>query len=703
MGKIMGRVKTTLLLLLIGAQVVRSQVGSITVDSTGNVISPSSSNFPTGSLKVNNVNVVGGGGTGTVLISNSIWVDTAGNDSTCAKGDLNKPCATATVAVSKVTAGDTIFLGPRFSATYDQGTTTLEIPANVSVIGSGADFTVITSAVPGTSNRAGVEAGTGASFTNLTIQNTATDGIPFGNGTASPSTSAFTAAFLSGVKILGVAHGVRLSKPNTTGLQMDNVLIQGSKECFYQDISTAATTIRTSDFRSDGAGGTRSRAIFVSAGTLVARDSTLAVGNATANVVTVEGALTGIIELHNIAMTRTVTCASCYDFARSATASILVENANRTDGAQPRLTAPTDLTQLSRYALRGNNLSDLTNFSDARFNLGLEIGAIGGVQPYSDNLAGWSSIVPYDGVLVLNGKTVQFNNAVTIAGTDGGTYNLNSLGGTGGAAAIQQNVGNVTTATIADDTTVVNLTTFLTAPLVLTLPLASTRTPNQPLVIVDPKGSVNSTNTVTVARGGTDLINGSGSNVVVMTSKESGGSVTLLTDGGNPGEWRTISKGGGSRVSGLIDGTVATLGNVLMGNNSVFASHAVNVSSPITYTPSTGTIGWNGDFAPRANSTPSATTAWTPNFDLYDQDSITALAGNITVNAPTWTTAADGKGRTIRIKSDGSGPHTIAWDPAYAPMGVTLPLTIASSKTIYVHIRYNANTSKSDTLAVTGD
>jgi hypothetical protein len=101
---------------------------------------------------------------------------------------------------------------------------------------------------------------------------------------------------------------------------------------------------------------------------------------------------------------------------------------------------------------------------------------------------------------------------------------------------------------------------------------------------------------------------------------------------------------------------------------------------------------------PRVNTVTSAT-SWTPNFDTYDQENQTALAGNVTINAPTFTSVADGAKRILRFKADGS-PHTVTWDATYAAIGVTLPTSIAASKRIYAGCIYNSNSVKWDVVAI---
>lgn len=80
----------------------------------------------------------------------------------------------------------------------------------------------------------------------------------------------------------------------------------------------------------------------------------------------------------------------------------------------------------------------------------------------------------------------------------------------------------------------------------------------------------------------------------------------------------------------------------------------------------------------------------TPNVDLYDVVSITALAVNTTVNAPTGT-PIDFQTLTIRIKDDGFS-KSIAWDSVFA--GVDLPTKTVASTTLTVSFVYDATLSK---------
>lgn len=114
---------------------------------------------------------------------------------------------------------------------------------------------------------------------------------------------------------------------------------------------------------------------------------------------------------------------------------------------------------------------------------------------------------------------------------------------------------------------------------------------------------------------------------------------------------------------------------------------------------------WVAELAARAsrNRTQTVTSASTitANADSNDRVLVTALAANLTVNNP--TTAAslryDGQKMEYRIKCAGTG-KTIAWDTEFRAIGVTLPLSIAANKTIYVITERNNADSKWDVLGV---
>jgi hypothetical protein len=83
---------------------------------------------------------------------------------------------------------------------------------------------------------------------------------------------------------------------------------------------------------------------------------------------------------------------------------------------------------------------------------------------------------------------------------------------------------------------------------------------------------------------------------------------------------------------------------------------------------------------------------------LYE---VTALAAGTTIGAPSGT-PGDGQRIILRIKDNGS-PQTITMTTTagnYRAIGVTLPTTTVTSKTLYVGCIYNGADSFWDVIAV---
>lgn len=89
----------------------------------------------------------------------------------------------------------------------------------------------------------------------------------------------------------------------------------------------------------------------------------------------------------------------------------------------------------------------------------------------------------------------------------------------------------------------------------------------------------------------------------------------------------------------------------------------------------------------------------TPNADTDDVYTLTGLAANCTVGQPSGS-PSDGQSLVIRIKDDGSTARTIAWHAIYRPVGVTLPTSTVTGKTMYIGCLYNNPDNCWDVLSI---
>ena len=89
----------------------------------------------------------------------------------------------------------------------------------------------------------------------------------------------------------------------------------------------------------------------------------------------------------------------------------------------------------------------------------------------------------------------------------------------------------------------------------------------------------------------------------------------------------------------------------------------------------------------------------TPDVSVGDQYAYTALAANLTINAPIGT-PADGDKLIFRILDNGTS-RTLTWNATYTVIGVLLPSATTINKTTYVGCIYNANNTRWDVIAVT--
>lgn len=99
----------------------------------------------------------------------------------------------------------------------------------------------------------------------------------------------------------------------------------------------------------------------------------------------------------------------------------------------------------------------------------------------------------------------------------------------------------------------------------------------------------------------------------------------------------------------------------------------------------------------RVATTASSATP-TPAGDSTDVYILTALAEAAGFAAPTGT-PTEGQQLLLRIKDNGTA-RALTWNAIYRAMGVALPTTTVTGKTLYVGLAYNSTDSKWDCLAV---
>jgi hypothetical protein len=101
-----------------------------------------------------------------------------------------------------------------------------------------------------------------------------------------------------------------------------------------------------------------------------------------------------------------------------------------------------------------------------------------------------------------------------------------------------------------------------------------------------------------------------------------------------------------------------------------------------------------------AQTTTASPFAW--NSDSYDQQSFSALANALTINADAGT-PTDGQRAIFRIKDNGVA-RALTWttgvSKGFRAVGITLPTTTVINKTVYVGCIYNIADSRWDAVAV---
>ena len=148
-------------------------------------------------------------------------------------------------------------------------------------------------------------------------------------------------------------------------------------------------------------------------------------------------------------------------------------------------------------------------------------------------------------------------------------------------------------------------------------------------------------------------------------------------------------------VASHTGAVVSVTGNVTSGN--ILTAGLISATGNITVGNISAVGGIVGLINPRTVTTTS-NAALTPNIAVYDQYNYTALAANLTINAPTGS-PVDGNKILFRILDNGT-TRTLTWNATYTAIGVTLPVATTANKMVYVGCVYNSTNTRWDAIAV---
>lgn len=152
-----------------------------------------------------------------------------------------------------------------------------------------------------------------------------------------------------------------------------------------------------------------------------------------------------------------------------------------------------------------------------------------------------------------------------------------------------------------------------------------------------------------------------------------------------------------SRDTVLASSNSGSLVTFSAGTKDVFVTYP---SSYAVMTQFTQTL-TNKRITLRVNAQTTTTSPWAWNSDSYDQQSFSALANALTINADAGT-PTDGQKNVFRFKDNGVA-RALTWttgtSQSFRAVGVTLPTTTVVNKTLYVGCIYNALDSRWDVVA----
>lgn len=134
--------------------------------------------------------------------------------------------------------------------------------------------------------------------------------------------------------------------------------------------------------------------------------------------------------------------------------------------------------------------------------------------------------------------------------------------------------------------------------------------------------------------------------------------------------------------------TITGLGSAALSNAWDFATSTQGALADSAVQPATVQTITNKRITPRV-ITSASTATLTPNADTQDLVALTALATNLTINAPTGT-PTNGQNITVRVKDNGVS-RTVSWNAAYTAFNPTdLRTDTVAGKTLIFQFIYNS-------------
>jgi hypothetical protein len=193
------------------------------------------------------------------------------------------------------------------------------------------------------------------------------------------------------------------------------------------------------------------------------------------------------------------------------------------------------------------------------------------------------------------------------------------------------------------------------------------------------------------------ILLGGGASTAISSTATGTGVVTAVGNAVNTSGGLVTQSGTLTASALLLGGGASTaISSTTTGSGVVTAlGNAANATGGFATINGTATLS-NKRLDPRVSSAASASSV-TPDIASYDIYAYTALAANLTINAPTGT-PVDGNKLLFRILDDGTS-RTLTWNATFTAIGVALPTATVPNKTTYVGCIYNANNTRWDVIA----